>query len=459
MTSNVNNRRTGLMFAFGVLVLAVVIALFASVGRADAVPGSSAADPVVVANPSDVPAGAVEDAQSTYATASECDTTRSWVHTVPGTNAVTHKEWTAEQSSRTKSQQPVYKTQYRFAKYTRIKTRTYTPGTPAIKAQHYSLAGGAWKTNATPAFPNPGDPYKWVANTGFEPHGGEATYPSGTTGQHYTGAPGNTNWFYFQPAKAAVPGTYGSWSAYGDWSKWTPESHTSWQDSNTPLGVPEYHASGTYSNGTQWYREWQARATGETRQVQTGTQTVYSEWSAWTPYGTNPYRTEPVLPANTDLKQYRKNGPVVVTDQAGTPAVVTYYAWSDGKVCETTTSTPTPEPPVVTPPVALPPVVTPPTPELKVKPRVDVSTRCTGTTKYVADNRRSEAPVKFTLKGGKWTNKITVPAGKKVTVVKRLPNGVRAVIKTVGDMDSVRVPNPCPTPPKSTPSTGFRKAA
>lgn len=442
------------MVAFGVLVLAVVVALFVSVGRADAAPGSSPTDPVVVINPADVPAGAVEDSVSTYGTPSACDATRSWVHTVPGTNAVTHNEWTAEYQTRTKSQQPVYKTQYKFAKYTRIKTRTYTPGTPAVKAQHYSLAGGAWKSNSTPAFPNPGAPFKWVANTHHEPHGNEAKYPPGSTGQHYTGARGNTNWFYFQPAKAATPGTYGAWSPFSDWTKWTPETHTSWQDSATPLGTPQLHGQGTYSDGTQWYREWQARPTGETRQVQTGTTTVHSDWGPWLLYGTNPYLTEPVLPQNTELKQYRKNGPVVVTDQAATPAVVTYYAWSDGKVCETPTATPTPEPPVTTPE---PPIVTPPpVDEPKVKPRVDVSTRCTGTTKFVADNTRSETTVPFKLKGKNWSKTIRVPAGEKKVVTKRLPNRTLAVIKTEGDRASVRVPSPCPKPPRFSPPTGAR---
>ena len=98
-------RRSTIRVALG-LAITGLVAIFSggmvvlSAGPAVSVPGSSPADPIVVANPADVPVGAVEDGPSTYGTPSECDTTRSWVFVVPGTDAVTHQEWTAELRTR-----------------------------------------------------------------------------------------------------------------------------------------------------------------------------------------------------------------------------------------------------------------------------------------------------------------------------------------------------------------------
>lgn len=51
---------------------------------------------------------------------------------------------------------------------------------------------------------------------------------------------------------------------YGPWTKWTPETHTSWELSTTPLGAPAFHGEGKYEDGTKWYREWQAQWDGST---------------------------------------------------------------------------------------------------------------------------------------------------------------------------------------------------
>lgn len=493
------------------LILAPVV-MVAGMGfgssPATAAPGESPANPVVVASPSDVPAGAVEDNPSTYNTPAACDTTRSWVSTKPATDEVSHQEyqykrdvpavteishneWTAEQRSRTKTTVDDYKTQYHFAKFTRTKTRTYIPGTPEVKAQHYSLAGGSWNSNATPAFPNPGAPFKWVANTKSEPHGNEATYPADSTGQHYTGAPGHTNWFYFQKAVPAKPGTYSDWSAWSTWTKWTPETHTSWEDSPTPLGVPQFHGQGTYSDGTQWYREWQAQFDGQTRQVKVGSHTEYSAWSAWTAYGNNPYLSDPTLPANSDVREYRKSGPVKVIDRAAvpgyteyytggtpsrnaadaawvrdtaiqgwtrfaerkvvdhaaTPEVKTYYAWTDGKVCDVVTPppTPTPTPPVVTPP-------TPQPPKDKVKPSVKIRANCAGDVAYVANNKRSNVEVPFKYLNDGKVKTFSVKAGKKKVITEKAANNSVVWIKTKGDVAKTVVPGNC-----FVPHAGLRK--
>lgn len=73
--------------------LALLISMVGFVSPAAAAnDGSSAENPLVVLDTSDVPADAVEDAVSTYSTDSQCDTTRSWVSTLAGTEAITHSE-------------------------------------------------------------------------------------------------------------------------------------------------------------------------------------------------------------------------------------------------------------------------------------------------------------------------------------------------------------------------------
>lgn len=130
------------------------------------------------------------------------------------------------------------------------------------------------------------------------------------------------------------------------------------------------------------------------------------------------------------------------------PAVVTYYAYSDGKVC--TTTTPTPEPPVTVPP-----------PIPARNPQVNIATRCTGTTKFTLDNRKSAERVAFTMlakKNGRvvWSKAVSVPGGEDRLFVKRLPNGAKAIVRTLGDRAQVRIPNPCPTPPVTPPNTGAK---
>jgi hypothetical protein len=67
--------------------------------------------------------------------------------------------------------------------------------------QRYSLTGGAWGAG-TPSFPNPGDPFRWVANVKGDPHGiGQAGAYSVSNGQS-----GNTDWFYLEAITKTVPG-------------------------------------------------------------------------------------------------------------------------------------------------------------------------------------------------------------------------------------------------------------
>ena len=159
---------------------------------------------------------------------------------------------------------------------------------------------------------------------------------------------------------------HGQWSEYGPWTPWVPETHESWQDSDAPLGAPEYHGSGTYQNGTQWYREWQAQFDGETRQVEDGTHLETTDWVTEAPAGDGwvqiderkvvdveavPGYTEyfvldgapsqneadaswiqsDQLPANEGWMQFDER---TVVDTEESPDVVTDYVYNDGVTCD-----------------------------------------------------------------------------------------------------------------------------
>ena len=94
-----------------------------------------------------------------------------------------------------------------------------------------------------------------------------------------------TQWHFVKYTHTKTRPANGDWSAYGPWAKWEPVSHESWETTNVEaLGSPAFHGSGT-TNGTEWYREWQARNTGETRQVPGGTHTETTDWLPGPPAG------------------------------------------------------------------------------------------------------------------------------------------------------------------------------
>lgn len=326
------------------IFIALAFALVSVIGfaaSASAAPGDSVTEPKVLTNPSDVPDGAVEDEISTYLTDDKCDTTRSWVKTIPATEDVTHYEWGTEERTRTvvpgEHHEAVTHTEYHFAKFTRTRTRTYTEGIEATKGQHYSWTGGKRDKNNPPTEIPPSD--NWQANTHKEPHGN-------VTGLHYrANSKGNASWFYYVEGKPAVAGSWSDWSDYGPWTKWSPETHTSWELTNVPLGNPALHASGG-DNKTQWERQWQALFDGQTRSV-TDTEayddpSTLSDWSEWT-LRTQGERSQPVLPDETEVHDYRVTGPELKVDTKGTPETKEYYAWTNNAECEVSVI---PEPPV-----------------------------------------------------------------------------------------------------------------
>jgi hypothetical protein len=420
---------------FIVLAVALLVAFMglAFISPANAAVGDSASNPIVVTNPSEVPQGAVEDGVSTYLTPAECDTTRSWVLTVPATEDQTHDEykykrefydyeevwhyeWGVDERTRTATEVEDFKTQYHFRKFTQERTRTWVKAVAGVDEVWANFSPNSFNRPFTGP---PNWPFDWRGT--WQVHDDIPNGHEGPNGVYQKGS-GNGSWYYRVNGVTGVPAHWSEWSAYGAWTPWVPETHTSWEDSDAPLGVPQHHSGGGPNDNYE--RQWQAMFDGQTRQVKIGSHTEYGEWSEWTPISWN-LTVEPTLDPNTDVVEYRKVGPIKVVDEPaeegyteyyvegsepsrdiedaswitgvpegenweqfdertvvdvkGTPEVVTYYAWTDGKVCEVTTPTPTPtpEPPVTTPtpepPVTpVPPTEPPVTPEPPVvEPPVD----------------------------------------------------------------------------------------
>lgn len=76
---------------------------------------------------------------------------------------------------------------------------------------------------------------------------------------------------------------WSEWSAYGEWTPWQPETHTSWEDSKEPLGQPAYHGGGGQNDN--YYRQWQARWDGQTKEIKVGSHTESSGWVKSKPEG------------------------------------------------------------------------------------------------------------------------------------------------------------------------------
>jgi hypothetical protein len=130
------------------LMLGLAFVSTGSAQAAEEVPGTSPENPIVVTDPAEVPEGAVEDEVSTYETPEACDTTRSWVLTIPANEETSHEEFrflkevpAVEEQSHTEYQikryvdavEEVSHTEYRFP----IDQRTYTPGQQETSHQEY----------------------------------------------------------------------------------------------------------------------------------------------------------------------------------------------------------------------------------------------------------------------------------------------------------------------------------
>lgn len=216
-----------------------------------------------------------------------------------------------------------FKTQYHFRKFTQTRTKA-----PATAGYWQEFSPTYPKTfTGPPSYPTDSRG-KWSAK---KTNGGPQPDASGV----FQNGGGNGSWFYRAQAVTT------DWSAYGPWTAWVPETHTSWQDSDNPLGSPEFHGSGTYSDGTKWERVWQARFDGQTREVSVGSHTEFY----LTGGGSSATNTEANWTVETPGEPWTEIDKRKVFDQEATPEVPPVY--EDVKVIDVEAKPGTPGTPAV----------------------------------------------------------------------------------------------------------------
>lgn len=200
-----------------------------------------------------------------------------YVRTNPGSAAVTHEEFTYKkvvpavdgvEECKYKKSVDDFKTQYHFAKYTKTRSATWVPTvSEPDRWWNWSPNDSQGPQDYTPDFPND-DRGTWQGphNNGGPKQGTYGTFRNG----------GGNSSFFHREKGASTPGHWGDWSDFGPWTKWSPETHTSWEDSDEPLGSPQPH-SDWRDGDTRYERVWQARWDGQTHEVKSGFHYEY-EW-------------------------------------------------------------------------------------------------------------------------------------------------------------------------------------
>lgn len=361
----------------GTTVLALGIATgaaFAGPASAADIPGSSAANPIVVANATDVPVGAVEDEVSTYLTDAKCDTTRSWVLTEPGEDEVSHLE--RQFKREVPAQAEVSHQEWNIEG----RSREITPATGEVSHQEYRYERKVkecqptveyqWEKHVRGTTEVKDSRGRWVAGPAFDwrdyPGAGPVWADGGSGGHNSTWVEGgvrytSTHFKYVQTGKTRPGKDVCEWKT--ETSDWLTEAPA----------------------GEGWKQIDQRKVVDVEAKPE-----VVGPWSDWTRINRAPYLAEPTAPENTRTHEYRVVGPIKVVDSEAVPAfteyytgadskpsrnvedaawvrdaalegwtqfgerkvvdseatpdVVTYFAYTDGKACETSTPTPTTTP-------------------------------------------------------------------------------------------------------------------
>jgi len=180
--------------------------------------GDDSSNPIILTSLDDVPEGAV----STGAFKRLCAAVQTWSLTTSGDELIEHPEY------RYLREVPVVEEVSHLEYQWSIYSRAYNPGQQEASHQVYSYV-------------------KTVQDT-------------------------KTQWYFVKFTHTKTQPLGGEWSDYGPWTQWSPISHESWEDNNVDgLGSPAFHGE-----GVGWYREWQARNTGETREVPNGSHQEFS---------------------------------------------------------------------------------------------------------------------------------------------------------------------------------------
>lgn len=399
-------------------------------GSAQAAPGATPQDPVVLTSLSQLPAGAVV----LGSTVDQCATLTTWSVTTPGVNETTRSEYRWPLDVRTYTpaveevkeytyKKPKYRTEYRF------KYQKQVSG----KIQKYS--GGYWNNYSTFG-------YEWWQRPTWETDGSfkwgdwNVTVDVLESGAHSSTS--NT-WSSGGYSYRKVSTAYRYYKTATSESQVVPDGYTYLDWTTDVLGAP-------------WIK------TGERVKV-AGQPAVLSPWvfdelTAWSP--------SPAAPADPDGQagednplNLRRVGTPMETRTLGNgdaiPEKVTYYRYSDGKVCAT-----------IAPPPPPPTTVVPPPPVVEILG--EQAGRATG--KLYTSCQRT---VRVTMKNGTAeTVAYKIKVGKKTTI-KRVKSDSTRVFTTTGQYRDLaklmlgnrvlamkRVPKPC-APPEVLPATGKRQ--
>jgi len=368
-----------------------------SAAHAEPGPGTSPQNPIVVDSPEDVPSGAIQTGQTT---GEDCSTTTTWTLTVPATeetshqefrylrdipavDEVSHQEWGQEERTRTftPAVDEVSHQEFRYERTVKkYKTenkymyRKYVKGVTQKKDSR-----GNWQDTGTFPFEIYNSSNGWG---GSNSHAGAWGQESATDGS-------------------------GGHSDYSSTVSGVRKHSTHYEYRKSELIDTRQVLDGTAKETSDWRTSPPAGdgwvKIDERKVVDTeAVPASYGPWTEWTSTASS-LLSEPVLPADTDVHQYRPTGPVKIVEteakpgytefyvkggepsrdreaaswilaeeapegwtqfdeqtvwhEDGTPEVVTYYAFNDGKEC------PPEEPPVEEPPTEEPPVDNPPTEE------------------------------------------------------------------------------------------------
>lgn len=433
-------RRTHTLFAR--LTAAVIVAtgvpiLIASSASADAGPGSSAENPITITNIADLPAGAVETGSSLQ----ECATVKTYTTTVPAVAETFHDEyrWPLEKRTYSPGQQEVSHLVYSYKKVTpavsEVKEYTFDK---FVQRQKARWSGTTYIGPISAGYPGS---YDWK-DAGYAP-------VVNTTGVVPT-APGPVRGDY-------IHNNNGTWyfTLFYEYRKIGERVITAAQPEKV-----EYSGERTTTLGSPW-----VLLSGYPKKV-VDSAAVPASFTAWGFDAFTAWSTNAAAPADPDgqdgeanaLNLRRVGSPMEskkVSNNDAKPAVVTYYRYSDAKVCEVVTPTPTPTPT----PVATPTPTPTPTPEVlgvqAGRATGKLSTSCQGTVRATLKNA-SSSTVTYKIKVGKkvFTTKVKADKTKAwSTKAKNLQTAKLMIGNRV--LAKAKVPKACLVP-EVLPETGKR---
>lgn len=408
----------------------VLLAAGMSPASADGAPGSTPANPIQVDRPGAVPAGSTQ----TGSTTTGCATTTTWTHTVPAVAETFHAEYRYKRDYAT-----TYKTENRSA------TKHYTPGTDAVApTKEYEYRKFQKKQKARWDGAN-SSVYSGVVNWGYT---GSYDWTAQNVLAWGTSAPAGTGptrgefihnsngtWYFTYWTEYRATGNWrnkagtGSPATNGSWSSWSPQLNLNdgWTGAE-PATPPVKSGSGTYPSLT-WNQSRTVvdQAAYTEYYVAGGATSRDAAAASWI--------TQPTLAGWTRFQERS------VSNNDAKPAVVTYYAYNDKKVCETVTPTPAPEVEVLG--------------EEAGRATGAIYTSCQRTVRVTMKNRSSNTAV-YKIKVGK---KVTTKKVKGQSTVRWTTTGQHRQLATLMLGDTVlakkRVPKPCQRP-EVLPETGKR---